>query len=321
MIDIHKIITEYSINNKSSTEIGKMLGISRVTVLRILKKHSIPIRRRTNKCVFNDDFFSTIDTEQKAYWLGFITADGNVHRDESTLQINLSAVDEGHLAKLAMIFRREVKSIKHSKTPMRYFSIYSKRLCGDLIQLGVLPNKTDEDQSAIFNNVPNHLKRHFIRGLFDGDGSIAQSNKYKKHFTFAVIGEHRLMSEVANFICEKTGIRTPKIATEHRCSRIRWSGLYQCLAILEWLYDGSEIFLARKRVKMDALKARPSKKKTYYGVSKTISKKWNAAIWQNNTRIHIGNFETAEDAAHAYNVYADSIGLDSYKRNHLPGKQ
>ena len=42
----------------------------------------------------------------------------------------------------------------------------------DLVQLGITYKKTYESSSFVFDNIPNELKRHFIRGYMDGDGSI-----------------------------------------------------------------------------------------------------------------------------------------------------
>ena len=41
-----------------------------------------------------------------------------------------------------------------------------------LRSIGFIPNKTYQNDDIIFRNIPNDLKRHFIRGYLDGDGTI-----------------------------------------------------------------------------------------------------------------------------------------------------
>ena len=63
---------------------------------------------RISTSASNLDFFNIIDSSDKAYWIGFICADGHVHRDykQVCLQIGLSSVDKLHLHKLAKIFNK-----------------------------------------------------------------------------------------------------------------------------------------------------------------------------------------------------------------------
>ena len=80
-----------------------------MTSLLTKKRDSMKLKKLTNV-----DFFDAIDTEEKAYWLGFIYADGHLHpsrprRGGAVLTINLKAEDAHHLKRLADIFGRELK--------------------------------------------------------------------------------------------------------------------------------------------------------------------------------------------------------------------
>ena len=120
----------------------------------------------------NKNYFKNIDTEEKAYWLGFIAADGCVYKMSKNayrLQINLSAVDIGHLELFNDCIESDYiitqKKVNNSDTCI--LKISSKEFTDNLINLGITPNKSLIVQMP---NISQDLIRHFIRGYFDGDG-------------------------------------------------------------------------------------------------------------------------------------------------------
>ena len=120
------------------------------------------------------DYFSEIDTEEKAYWLGFLYADGSIDK-RGVLRVELISEGKQHLEKFA-------KAIKYTgsvigpyfrnkiKNPIYKIDLSNPRFGKDLQNKGVIQNKT------FFVQFPKWLKtelvRHFIRGIFDGDGTI-----------------------------------------------------------------------------------------------------------------------------------------------------
>ena len=46
------------------------------------------------KYKFQENFFEIIDTQEKAYWLGFLFADGNVYKKRNSYYIKLSVCDK-----------------------------------------------------------------------------------------------------------------------------------------------------------------------------------------------------------------------------------
>lgn len=314
VLDKKWLYQKYINEEKSSTDIGKLCHMNRFEVINNLHKHKIKTRKRTNKKVVNNNYFDKINTEEKAYWLGFITADGNVSKKYCRIQIVLAIVDKMHLEKFATIFEKKVKV--YEKCPGKcFFSLYNRKMYNDLLSIGVVPAKTDEDQSVIFDFIPDTFKKSFVRGLFDGDGSIAICST-KKDFTFSIAGEDRLLSKVSEYIYKKVGINKKETEKYHRMSIIRWGGKTQCTAIFKWLYKDSNIFLERKHNKfLDMCKLKSKAK--YHGVATTRNKisPWNAFIWINNKRIHIGNFSSEIEAAKAYDLKAKLNGFPKYKIN------
>ena len=59
-----------------------------------------------SKYKYNKDYFNKIDTADKAYWLGFLYADGCVTQNKDHTIIDLSIVDYAHL----LLFRDCVES-------------------------------------------------------------------------------------------------------------------------------------------------------------------------------------------------------------------
>lgn len=122
---------------------------------------------------YDRDFFFDIDTEEKAYWLGFIAADGNISKTMKNMRINLNIKDKNHLEKFRQSIRgnQPIKEIIREKNHSVYIDMNSKKICKDLYKYGITPNKSLTLDVA-FNLIPKALIHHFIRGYFDGDGSI-----------------------------------------------------------------------------------------------------------------------------------------------------
>lgn len=137
----------------------------------------------TRKFKFNESFFEKIDSEEKAYWLGFLYADGTQNGNQ--FQICLKIDDKEHLEKFRKTIdsNHSIKKIikkNHKAGFAALFQISSKRFCKSLQDSGCVKNKTF---IVKFPHLPDYLNRHFIRGVFDGDGTIGIMNKkygYKK---------------------------------------------------------------------------------------------------------------------------------------------
>lgn len=132
------------------------------------------------KYYYNEDYFSNIMTDEQAYWVGFIMADGCISKrknGQDTLSFTLSSIDENHIKK----FRNSLESNKpisyYNRKSKKYssFSISSNKMSSDLQKIGVSYRKT---YSVKFPNIPEKFFIAYLRGYFDGDGSI--SHKIEK---------------------------------------------------------------------------------------------------------------------------------------------
>lgn len=127
---------------------------------------------------YNKQFFNKIDTEEKAYWAGFIAADGNIRKDFLKMRIELNIQDYCHLENLKNLLKEKIllkKSIR-PKNHSCYIDVNCKEFCLALNNLDITPKKS-LTLKIEFDLIPKELRSHFIRGYFDGDGSI---NKYSR---------------------------------------------------------------------------------------------------------------------------------------------
>ncbi|MCK9429171.1 MAG: hypothetical protein M0R17_04145 [Candidatus Omnitrophica bacterium] len=136
---------------------------------------------RPKKYTLNENYFNKIDTENKAYILGFIYADGSINRASNSFTVGLAAKD----IEILEFIKSELKysgSICHNKKGSIILTITSKVIKNDLIKLGIIPNKTYESKSL--PTIDNNLISHMMRGFFDGDGSIYKTMN-KKHIEYS----------------------------------------------------------------------------------------------------------------------------------------
>lgn len=121
--------------------------------------------------------------EERAYWLGFVAADGCVtrHKGNLFLGISLERTDRGHLDKLKSALGGGPRIVDYSTAEGEYsrISLYSKIVSGDLVKWGIVERKSRVLKSIA---IPNDLKRHFYRGYVDGDGtiSVTMSRTYRQ---------------------------------------------------------------------------------------------------------------------------------------------
>lgn len=149
-------------------DILKKWGISSRHYNEIILKFGGGVKKQYNWYRFNEDYFEKIDTEDKAYFLGFIVADGSVSKNKNVIKIIQKETD------ILYEFKKYVNSdapVFTSKTNnVSSISISSSKTKNDLEKLGIFPNKT---MIVKYPDIPENLQNHFMRGVFDGDGCIS----------------------------------------------------------------------------------------------------------------------------------------------------
>lgn len=133
------------------------------------------------KYQIKENYFDKIDTEEKAYFMGFFYADGYNSKNGSSLVISLNIKDIDILYRFSnMILGEEHVSIydRGPKGKEAVFRINSKDLCHRFSELGCPNCKTYTLEFPKW--IDDDLLRHFVRGYFDGDGSIILSSRQAK---------------------------------------------------------------------------------------------------------------------------------------------
>lgn len=221
----------------------------------------------------DDYFLDRIDTEEKAYFLGFAYADG--YNDGKCFSINLQKNDMDILQKISKIIKftgklhykdyskYKIKNRDTSNWKNQYILRFtSERICIKLTELGCPPKKSLILKFPTIDIIPINLMRHFIRGYMDGDGTIGKSFlKTRNHIQFncEFCSTENFCNGMKNFLI-KNNINS-WIYDSHNngiTKTFKVSGNKQILRFLDWIYSDATIYLDRK------FKSYLQLKETYY---------------------------------------------------------
>lgn len=254
-----KIVNEYK-NNVSMRELELRYGVSRQTLSKYLTKIGVKtsVGNHYRKYFHNEDFFETIDTEEKAYWLGFMFADGYILNKENkygqdAFGLKLAEKDIHSLQqfKISIAATNPITwdNSKNTGQPQGRLLMYSQKTVNDLIEKGCVKQK-----SLILNppkDVPEKLLKHFIRGFFDGDGHVS----YTLHETY--IAPHfgfTTTYEMANWLKEQFTFGS--IVKEKRREKTYYfsgGGINRVKQAYHFLYDDATIWMDRKYEKFQEI--------------------------------------------------------------------
>ena len=193
---IQKQIIDAYKNNISLREIEKQFNVTRSTVSKFLTENGIKTTTGNHyRKYFHDfDFFEIINTEEKAYWLGFMYADGYIVNNENRygedsfgLALSEDSLDSIQKFKKSLKATNPIRYDNSKKPGQRQVKLVmsSQKTVNDLMDKGVVKQKSLILQPP--TEVPENLICHFIRGFFDGDGSLAKhEHKNCKHISFQI---------------------------------------------------------------------------------------------------------------------------------------
>ena len=253
-INWEKLAKEYLDTGISLTKMSEKYEIGRWTLTDRFKKLGIDIVNRQNELKFNNLVFDHIDTEEKAYWLGFIFADGYISSTNNTFEISLKGSDKNHLEKFHKFM--EHKDINHVKLGTvkcgkikcercRWF-VTDKHLWNVLNSYGCTPNKSVTLQFPIITIFKyDHLIRHFIRGYFDGDGCISRHlHKTKVSPSIQLLGTPEFLDKIEEY-SNIFGTRGKDNRWKNNTEYISFK-LEDGVNFINYIYKDSKIYLDRK---------------------------------------------------------------------------
>lgn len=211
--------------------------------------------------IINHRFFEKIDIQAAAYFLGFIFADGYNCEQGNFFRIKINVRDKYILEKLASLLTEGQKGIpiwEEGKGKICALSLSGKSFCQDLSKWGAGQAKTFNIEFP--KNLPHDMVKHFIRGYFDGDGSIHKTSKKGKRHRGTITSGSRLMLLGLQDYLNTQGIYSnvyPKDPTKSKknCHAIYIQRKNELLKFRSLLYDDAEsnLYLIRKYKRFQAL--------------------------------------------------------------------
>lgn len=258
------------------------------------------------------NFFATW-SDNMAYYLGFIFADGSI--DNNKLSLGNVTEDE----EIISGFLREVEShagIKRTPARLRKDGIRAaafssanvccKQIVGDLTKCGVRPRKSFNDFS--FPAVPDRFLSHFIRGYFDGDGSVFQTKQ--GYFRISLPGTKKFITGLRDAACGMSGLPKKKII-QHAQSKTTfffdWASSEDIVGFFEYIYPTDDNYpcLIRKRSFMEkaVVLLREKIKIKGIGQHKHHGGRWRAR-WKG---VLLGEYSLRQQAIFARDLWIDLL--------------
>ncbi len=254
-----EIVSLYN-SGLTTYQVAEKIKCSQTCVLNCLKENNIcrrPTSSYNTKYITNLNFFNKIDNEEKAYFLGLLYADGNNYvrgRHSYEVSIKLKAEDKYILEKLRdyLCPRMKLKKVIDKRTNNLHYllKINNKELSDQLTKLGCVPSKS---LLLTFPVIEERLINHFIRGYFDGDGSL-YGKKPKKNghidYSWQITSTNNFCKDVNKYLCNKLQVHgTMKLSCKKSnqiTTTLSVGGNKQVKKVLDWMYGGANLFLNRK---------------------------------------------------------------------------
>lgn len=171
---------------------------------------------KTNGCKecwknhINNDYFKSIDSNEKAYWLGLLWADGYCDIKSSTLKLDVQEGDKEILEKMKKDFKwtghitsytaKLGKSYRSKESSVYRICIKNKEFIQNIYDIGVRPHR----EKSHLPEIENQFMLSFIKGYFDGNGSVSIDQKGRSMATLC--GGTILIKEIGYFLENEFGI-------------------------------------------------------------------------------------------------------------------
>jgi hypothetical protein len=263
-----QVIQIYKQRPMTYEECAKLCGLSYCSIFKILKRNNIKPYSK-NKLFspnFQEDYFETIDSEDKAYFLGLIMTDGCISTTSSTkfVAIELKSNDNYILQKLLDCIGSTRKLTTDKRCDCMTATICGEKIVADLKKHGCKERSSLTQEFP--TTIPDEMMRHFVRGLIDGDGSIGyysvvkngrvRNNHYKNIRMCS--GNYNFLKDMMIYMNDRLGLKLNyeviQKEKEHLYS-FKYGNKHDLSLIIHWLYDDATIYLKRKKEICDKILA------------------------------------------------------------------
>ncbi len=259
------IVKKYMVDGLSTVKLGKEYNINSSAIWGILKRRGIKMRKcnatvTSRKYSLNQDFFNQIDTPEKAYFLGWLYADGCHQEKTGKIILGLQEQDVDVLKKLNQFINsnrplfysvRKDNSGYENRQNCYILNICSRKLSDSLIKLNCRNNKSLTLDFPNFEQVPNNLIHHFVQGFWEGDGCFSYGIRKDTGYLNQTVSFISTISfcDILNAIIEKQlgfkFISTPYI--KHAALKnISTCGSQNIMKFMNWIYKDAPYKLQRK---------------------------------------------------------------------------
>lgn len=244
----------------TSTQLAQEYNVTRGIITKLWLDNGKQGKSR-NKYKFNENYFEQIDTKDKAYFLGLIASDGciyNRHKGKAKSWINLSLQEDDYY--ILELFNKYLDF----KKPLRYqerqdenhkntyvMQIVSDKMAKDLLKYNITERKTYTYTPIILQQ---HMS-HFIRGYFDGDGTINVPELHQIHnYNIAVASAFENNLNVFKDYLSSIGIESNfsedrrKYQGDHAFGNLILTNITTKYCFLKFIYqDCDDLYLKRKK--------------------------------------------------------------------------
>lgn len=238
-----------------TADIARILNRTRDAIQ--LRARRLGLKKYPYTCDYH--YFDEIDTEEKAYWLGFLTADGwiniNKKSNAGVTGLELQYGDIGHLKKFNKSIGGNYQITdrwrtcllsphKDQKSHLCCIRIFSLTMYQSLVNQGFTNNKSFDAHIPV---IRDDLLRHYFRGYFDGDGCFTFTNRtFNIQF---ITASPNLLNDIKQIMCiHKWHYNLSPYTSDFNTEiyGLNISRNKEKLQFLDWIYQDSNIYLDRK---------------------------------------------------------------------------
>lgn len=242
---------------------------------------------KERKYKVNEEYFTIIDNKEKAYFLGLMFADGIIIQSRQTLSMSLCLkTEDGYIVEYLKkemgaeiplrieVPGRLIKGTTYKGSGNIRLTIGSKKLVQSLTRIGCTPRKSLTLEFP--NCIHDEFLSHFIRGYFDGDGSISRT-VIDNRCRIMILGTQKFLLSIGCILKERLNIDI------HIYKRANIYNFYifnkkDVIKFCEWIYKDAKYYITRKYkryIEFSLMKYGLSKPVNQYTLSGEFLKRWN----------------------------------------------
>lgn len=245
----------YKTGKYTGKDLSYIFPITPVAINALLRRHGYTSKSQSElqrKYKINENLFDIIDTEEKAYILGLLYADGYNDTSRNSVNLTLRESDKGILEDITKLVQpykplQYIRKSSKERSNSYRLVIANKHISNKINELGCTKAKTFTTTFPTEKQVPFKLQRHFIRGYFDGDGSISKG----KQIEMSMTGTEEILISIQGIMMQELGFKKTKFDKRYKekddnIYTLRYSGRIQCIRFRDWIYKDASLYINRK---------------------------------------------------------------------------